>query len=68
MGPDQALYVALQGVGAVFRYAPVARTGSDCGSAVPSRSPLSLLALAALLALMGVGAAGRRRRRRARGR
>jgi glucose/arabinose dehydrogenase len=65
MGPDQALYVVLQGVSGVYRYAPAVRSGADCGPPpVPARSRLSMPVLAVLLALGAGAALGRARRGR----
>jgi glucose/arabinose dehydrogenase len=60
MGPDQALYVVLQGASGVYRYAPVDRSGSDCAAPVPSRSAATTPLLALLLAALALAALGRR--------
>ena len=63
MGPDGALYVVFNGLGAVYRFAPSSRTGADClAAAVPSSGGLAAALLAVLLATVAIALSARSRR------
>jgi glucose/arabinose dehydrogenase len=64
MGPDRALYVVMNGAGAVYRFAPIQAVGGDCPTAVPAslgRYRLSLLV--GVLMFSGLLSLARRRDR-----
>lgn len=64
MGPDQSLYAVFYGPGAVYRYTPADRTGTDCGASVPAGSPRTAGLLWAALLIAGLAGLGLRARSR----